>query len=402
MQPRTSVRQPIIAGARQQHLSELLRQWRRQPRKRAPLLFWTLILLALMSDSGLLVLITRFLGVWGSSALPIECLAYEDRPREHLAARQALYWSLLTAGFFMAAAVFRLRRPQWRRHFLFAGLLAGLGCLGWSAAALLGQAIPEGAAPLGTASQGILWSAALVMGLGLFFAVLFRDTFLALTGALVSGLGFLAAHHWPLACAGPWPPLLQGIVGDSYLYVPVLLLLSAYAVLALAWGTAALMLAQIVGTAPSSERLHRLAALCLWSIRLAVLLLTASALLDGWRTLSHLLDPTQNGEMPGWNAQALGTFLVLPSCIALLYARWRGWLPPFHLLAAVVLGFAFVAMMGQVIARWRAGDLTIDTALAADIGFYEAGLFSLSLAVHAALRYYFGKQRILEAGKDDG
>jgi len=53
MRPKTSVRQPIIAATRPRHLSDLLRSWRRQPRKRSPLLFWTLLILAVTMDTAI-------------------------------------------------------------------------------------------------------------------------------------------------------------------------------------------------------------------------------------------------------------------------------------------------------------------------------------------------------------
>jgi hypothetical protein len=400
MQPKTSVRQPVIAGARRQHLSELLRQWRRQPRKRSPLLFWTLLSLALMCDSGLLVLTARLLGFCESTSPTIEQSldvpdasdsAFWERlswdtwlPAKCTFAPQALYSSLLGVGLFAAAAAVRLRWPLWRRRLFLLGMLSCLGCLGWSASTLLGQTIREGGPPIDGGSVALLWLASVVMGLGLFLVVLFRDAFLALVSALTSSLGYLAANYGTFGSIELWPTIPQGAADDPWLRIQVLMLLSAYAAVALAWSTATLTLTRILLDAPSSERLHRLANLCLWPIRLGVVLLAASAILDGWRALE------QGSAWHRWNAQAMGTLLVLPGCVALVYARRRGALPPFRLLTAVVLGFTFVAMIGH------AGGLHFDSSLNHDSGYYLAGLFPLSLVAHAALRYYFGRQRILE------
>jgi hypothetical protein len=236
----------------------------------------------------------------------------------------------------------------------------------------------------------MVWLASAVMGLGLFLAMLFRDAFLALVGALTASIGYLAANFWPLASTGLWRMLSQGAAEDACLRLQVLTLLSAYAALALAWSTAALTLARIVLAEPSSERVRRLAYICLWPIRLGVVLLAASAVLDGWRALEP------GSVWHRWNAQAMGTLLLLPGCVALLYARRRGVVPPFRLLTAVVLGFTFLLMLGQFGERWVTGDLHLGFVAATDVGYFLAGLFTLSLAVHAALRYYFGKQRIFE------
>lgn len=384
MQPKTSVRQPVIAGARRQHLSELLRRWRRQPRKRSPVLFWTLLSLVLLSDGALLFLAAWLLGAWDSSSLLSEGLTCENRTREHVFARQALCLSLLATGFLAAAALMRHQRPLWRRRLMFVGLLSCLGCLGWSAGAILGQAIGDGATPIRDGIQGILWSTSVVVGLGFLVAVFLRDAFVALAGALASCIGFLAAASWPLAFAEHWPPLPQAGVGDIGLCVQVLILLSAYAALALAWSIAALTLLRILLAAPSSERLRQLATLCLWPIRFSVVLLAASAFLDGWRAME------QGFAWHGWNAQAMGTLVVLPGSAALVYARQRGRLSPFRLLAAVVLCIAFLALIWHGAVSWETGDLLAGAALASHGSPCLAGLISLSLAAHAALRYYFG------------
>src|SRR5579884_2225794 len=98
MQPKTSVRQPVIAGARRQDLSELLRKWRRQPRKRSPLLFCALLSLALMSDGCLLLLTARFVNVQelvsaATASVVWEWLGWVSRLLDDSPARPAVYSS---------------------------------------------------------------------------------------------------------------------------------------------------------------------------------------------------------------------------------------------------------------------------------------------------------------------
>lgn len=581
MRPKTSVRQPIIAGARRQHLSELLRQWRQQPRKRAPLLFWTLLSLALLSDGGLFffafrspktqesslplpaqrripVPYARDAALWeplrhaavrvdgrtrlfesfcreavrritgeerfegrdplavvvswmlddgtnavqwetypflrcedaelrallyeegtGSSRLTREeqlhgryvepttvraasiiqttaverklaelqdrlmlferirggCLdrraslqtarselseayhsgdknlfaaaltdyvsasqrtlgieknpderrrlAWESWLLEYTPARYALYSSLLAAGLLVAAAL----RRRGHRLFRLAGLLACLGCLAWSAAALFGQTIRDGT-PVGDGSQVVLWLAVGVMGMGLLLAMFLREESLARAGALVSVFGFLAANYWPLALGESHLHPAGGIAGQDNLHVQVLILLAAYAALALSWGAAAHALARVLLSAPSNEYLYKRSVLCLWPFRIGVALLSAGAFLYGCQILQ------QGFVWNGWNAQAVSTLLVLPGCAAVLFARRRGWLPPFRLLASVVLGFALLAVIWYCRLSARSGDPYAGSSFAGDTAIYVAGLISLSLTTHAAIRYYFGEKRI--------
>ncbi|MGH7226068.1 MAG: hypothetical protein ACRELF_22865, partial [Gemmataceae bacterium] len=316
-------------------------------------------------------------------------LACEAWLNEHTPSRKAMYLSLLATGLFTAAVIVRTRRPRWRSRLLQFGFLACLCCLGWALAAIVCWAIREGPT-LMSGTQGILWCASLVMGLSLCLALLGRDAFVGWTGALVSSGGFLLANRWPTSFTEHWPPLPEGVAGDSWLRVQVLLLLSAYAALVLAWAVAALTLGRILLAAPSGERVRRLATLCVRPIRIGMVLLTVSALVDGCRAMAL------GSSWHGWNAQALGTLFVLPSCAVLVYARRRGWIQPFTFMASVLFGFTLVATMGHT-AIWREiGKQTLGTALAVEGWFYAAGLINFSLAAHAALRYYFGKQPILE------
>jgi len=68
MRPKTSVRQPIIAGANGRRLAEMLRTWRSQPRQRSRGLFWFLVALVLVLDGGLLVAGAHWFGGIESAA----------------------------------------------------------------------------------------------------------------------------------------------------------------------------------------------------------------------------------------------------------------------------------------------------------------------------------------------
>ena len=97
----------------------------------------------------------------------------------------------------------------------------------------------------------------------------------------------------------------------------------------------------------------------------------------------------------GWNAQAMGTLLALPCCVALLYAQRAGWIQPFGLVLGLVI------CCTTIVTLWHAADLLGEwdrrsaTDLDGNVWMCWAVLVNLSLAVHAALRYYFGKQRVL-------
>ena len=65
-------------------------------------------------------------------------------------------------------------------------------------------------------------------------------------------------------------------------------------------------------------------------------------------------------------------------------------------MAGVVFGFTLLAMTWQAAISGGIANPNLGAILAAEGWFYTAALIPLSLAAHAALRYYFGRQRILE------
>jgi hypothetical protein len=169
------------------------------------------------------------------------------------------------------------------------------------------------------------------------------------------------------------------------LCLQALTLISAYAALALGWGIAVLTLARMVLVPPTTERLRDLAKLSARSLGIAVILLAASAVLDGFRA-RVLSDPWR-----GWNAQAMGILLALPCCAALLYARFRSWIQSFGLLIGTMLVFTLI-LMGWYPALLREGGEGLHSNLGAQASLLGAGLLNLSLSAHAMLRYYFCKQ----------
>lgn len=60
------------------------------------------------------------------------------------------------------------------------------------------------------------------------------------------------------------------------------------------------------------------------------------------------------------------------------------------------IGAAAIALTWHAIAHLDAKGPSFASFLTGNAPVYLAGLGSLSVAVHAALRHYFGKQRILD------
>lgn len=293
--------------------------------------------------------------------------------------RQARYFSLFAVALLTIALLLR-SRPLARRGFLASGLLACLGCLAWVGAGLCCRAIVHGAA----VSDGrgmVLWPAALAMGLGLVLALRGRSGFIALAGAMTSAVGFILAERRPALLDTSWP------AGDAWSNVYLLTAVSAYAALALAWSVALLTLGRLVLVPPSGARLRNLAALGGRLIGIATALLIAGAIVAAFHGGGAGFG--RGGEIHG-----MGTLLALPCCLALLYARRVGWIQSFGLLIGLALSLTAILAMWYVVrptGAWRHRSVLDITA---NPWIYWAVLMNLSLAVHAVLRYYFGRQTV--------
>jgi hypothetical protein len=312
-------------------------------------------------------------------------LAWESWFNKYCPVRQAMYFSILAAALLTVSAMAGAPRPPWRRGFLLAGLFAYAGCLGWSAAGIVCRVMLHVGLPLDDGSEVALWASSVVMSLGFLLALHSRDGFIALVGALIASAGLVLANRWPLVGAANGALLASLRNSDGWMRLHVLTLISAFAALALAWGVAALTLARMMLVRPTAERLRGLAKLSARSLGIAVVLLAASAVLDGFRARAL------SDSWRGWSIQTMAMLLVLPCSATLLYAHLMGWIQPFALVTGVVLAFALI-LMGWYSSRLLGEGAGRFSNFSTHAPLFGVGLINLSLSAHAALRYYFGKQ----------
>jgi hypothetical protein len=298
--------------------------------------------------------------------------------------QKALYFSMAAVGLLAAASMAGARRPLGQRVFLVSGLVACAGCLGWSAAGFFCRAILHGGAPVSDGQEVLLWAASLTVCLGLALALLCRDSIIALAGSLASIPEFALANRWPLAFSADWPELPDLLSGDFWLNLHVLTLVSAHAALILAWGVAVLTLGLLVLAPPGRERLLQLGALCARSIGIGVVLLAAGVV------FGRFCATEPGASWRGWDAQAVCALLTLPACGALLYARRMGWLQPFGLVTCSTICFTLIVLVWHGTLFLGAWNQDVAPTLSGWV--YWGGILNMSLAVHAALRYYFGRQ----------
>lgn len=317
-------------------------------------------------------------------------LACEGWLNEQSPFRQALSLGTLAAGLLAVAVLRGAGRPVSHRVLLGCGWLAGLAALAWLAAGASCRAIVRQGSPIGDGIEAIHWAAFIALAVGLLLTLFGRHGLGALVGTLLMCCGMILAESWPLAFAANWPALPNAGGDDAWLSAQVMAMMSAYAALALAWGIAILILGRLLLMPPNAEHLRGLCSLCGRPLGVGVLLLIAGAAFDGIRAMEL------GGAWRGWSAQALGTLLALPGCATLLYARRAGWIGSFGLALGAALGLPLLLAAWQAALFLGAWDEYPLPTLAADAPVYALGLVTLSLVVHAALRYNFSRQRVLE------
>lgn len=306
-------------------------------------------------------------------------LAAENWLNQRTPARKACQWSLLTVLSLAVAALVKIRRPKWHRAFLGGGVLAAFACLAWSTAAIVACAF-RAQVLLGEDEQRMLFLSSATLGLGFLTAFWYREKLLARCAAVLASIGFFLSIRGLF-----WPCESEN---DFCFSLCQLLLLSAFAALALAWSISLVVAGRVLFLAPNGERLRKLAALCLATLRLGIVLWVGSALVDALRTVGA--DDSWHG---GNLRKAFAPFLGLTVFFAFLYAHRRGWMQPFALAALGGIAFPLAILIGY--AAHRTGtELPFRTV---DAWLCAMGLLHFSLVVHAALRYYFGRQRVFDA-----
>jgi hypothetical protein len=275
-------------------------------------------------------------------------LACEAWLNHHAPFRWAVGCGLLASAFLTVARVVKSAR----RCFILSGLLASAACVGWAASGLLCRAVLHGGPILLDPRSALLWLSFLTLVLGQLLSMAHRDSHPTIVGAITSAAGFGLAECW-------WASGSVASPGDVWLTLQLLLGLSAFAALVLAWGISALT--------PLATR----------AVAVALVLLAAATALG-------VIRASRPGySSPGWDAPALGILIALPCCAALLFVRCVGWLSPAGLVMALLLGIT------TVLVAWH-----VSSPLAPGIWVVGAALVNVALVLHAALRYYFGRQRV--------
>jgi cytochrome c-type biogenesis protein CcsB len=218
------------------------------------------------------------------------------------------------------------------------------GGLTWAAAALLVFGIGmrcyiAGRPPVTNMYESIIWVS---FGVMLFAGILFWKQRQAVILAVATGLtcfGLIAADAAPAMMDPGIHPLVPVLRSNYWLTIHVLTITLGYAAFALTLGLGNVALWQFVGKkAGASARIENLNQLTYRAMQFGVVLLAAGTILGGiWADYSW-------GRFWGWDPKEVWALIALLGYIAILHARYAGWVGQFGYAAWTVISFMLVVM----------------------------------------------------------
>jgi cytochrome c-type biogenesis protein CcsB len=225
------------------------------------------------------------------------------------------------------------------RGLLKAGL--GLTWLGFviHAGGILLRSVIAGRPPVSNMYESILWVA---FGVVVFALILYwRQKQAVLLGAATYLATFflIVADSAPMMMDPGIHPLVPVLRSNLWLTIHVLTITLGYSAFALTLGIANVSLFQFLRpTAGSAARIANLNQLAYRAMQFGVVLLAAGTILGGvWADYSW-------GRFWGWDPKEVWALIALLGYIAVLHARYVGWVGSFGFAAWSVLSFLLVVM----------------------------------------------------------
>ncbi len=231
-----------------------------------------------------------------------------------------------------------------------------LVCLIAAGLPILFQERWEGVAPVGSVNEWLSWIGLVTVALGAALELWARTGWSALAGSLAGAMVLLAAQSW------------TGSAAETGMLVPAFIMAGACAAFALAWAIAVLDLVRGLGANGQPGATSLVGWLCC-----GFLLLGAAILVNVFGVNRSL--------GPWWQLHGVLPLGLLALALVLLLAHRNDWLGNFGLRFWTVLGITLLTSCWAF--AQRPSRITAWTAWVA--------VLSVSLAVHAAQRRFFGQ-----------
>jgi cytochrome c-type biogenesis protein CcsB len=231
-----------------------------------------------------------------------------------------------------------LRAGSGWKSFYALGVLAYVGGLAAMLAGFVLRAIVAGRPPVTNMYESVVYVGAGVALFGLIFELRYRRKYFLSAAATISTLILILADNSPLVLDPAVRPLEPVLRSNFWLVTHVLTITLSYAALALALGLGNIALGYGLFRSPNHDAVAALGRFTYKVLQLGVLLLAAGIILGGvWADYSW-------GRFWGWDPKEVWALVALLAYLAVLHARFAGWVGERGLAALSVTCFALVVM----------------------------------------------------------
>lgn len=238
---------------------------------------------------------------------------------------------LALIGLLLAAGT-RWRPFVWSGWTAFAGgMLAML--VGFAMRVMI-----SGRAPVTNMYESVIFVGAGVAIFGAIFEMIYRKHFVLTAAAAVATVAFVLADNCPAALDPSFRPLQPVLRSNFWLVTHVMTITLSYAAFALALGIGNIALGFFLAGKDNPTVINQLTNFTYRAMQVGVLLLAAGTILGGvWADYSW-------GRFWGWDPKEVWALIALLGYLAILHARFAGWVRQFGLAALSVICFSLVVM----------------------------------------------------------
>jgi cytochrome c-type biogenesis protein CcsB len=261
----------------------------------------------------------------------------------------------------------------WRSFYLgaLAAYVAGLSAVAIGFGLRIAIA---GRPPVTNMYESVIYVGAGVAVLGLVFELIYRQKTILTAAASVSTLVLVLADNCPLLLDPAVRPLEPVLRSNFWLVTHVLTITLSYAAFALALGIANITLGHYLIGSNNQRAIRSFSRLTYNAIQIGVLLLSAGIVLGGvWADYSW-------GRFWGWDPKEVWALVALLGYLAVLHARFTGWIGHRGLAALSVACFSVVVM------AWYGVNFVLGVGLHS-YGFGDGGQGYVYSAVALQLLY---------------
>jgi len=212
-----------------------------------------------------------------------------------------------------------------------AGLVAMLAGFGMRTAI-------SGRAPVTNMYESVLYLGLGVAVFGLIFELLSRKRYILLASAAIATVALILADNCPAVLDPSMRPLPPVLRNNFWLTTHVMTITLSYAAFALALGIGNVTLGYYLAGSKNRDAVRSQARFTYRSLQVGVLLLAVGTVLGGvWADYSW-------GRFWGWDPKEVWALITLLGYVAVLHARYTGWVGSRGLAALSVVCFSLVMM----------------------------------------------------------